>query len=93
MSLTPPIIFNVDVIADKDKVLEAKIVSVKDSATPPVTKSDATGLSQAFAQVVELLPKSKGGSSSQSSRGGKSRKGKKSKGGKSRKSRKSLRKK
>jgi hypothetical protein len=62
-------------------------------ATDGTTNYDATKLTDAYTAVSNMPAKSAGGSSSQSSRGGRSRKGKKSKGGKSRKARKSLRRK
>ena len=92
MPLTPPFTFNVDVKAESGKPFVATIVGVTDSAPGATMSLNPGDLSEAFNEVAKFPPPSAGGSS-QSSRGGKSRKGKKSKGGKSRKARKSLRRK
>ena len=95
MSLLPPFTFNVNVIAEKDKDLVAKIVGFTDSTPGAVMKTDPNELSGAYTEVAKMKQAHPvvGGSSSQSSRGGKSKKNRKSKGGKSRKARKSLRRK
>jgi hypothetical protein len=96
MSLLQPFTFNVDVIAASGKDLEAKIVGFTDSTSGATMKTDPTELSAAYTEVAKFStakPPSAGGSSSQSSKGGKSKKNRKSKGGKSRKSKKSLRRK
>ena len=97
MSLLPPFTFNVEVKAESGKPFEANIIGVTDSASGATMKNDPAELSAAYAEVAKFttakpMP-SVGGSSSQSSRGGKSKKNRKSKGGKSRKARKYLRRK
>ena len=97
MSLTPPFIFNVEVKAESGKQFEANIIGVTDSASGATMKNGPADLSAAYDEVAKFTTANPvrvvGGSSSQSSRGGRSRKGKRSKGGKSRKGRKSLRRK
>ena len=72
--------------------LTATIESASIAGTPAANLTDAyTAVSNMDAKPTK--PMSAGGSSSQSSKGGKSKKNRKSKGGKSRKARKSLRRK
>ena len=79
MPLIPPFTFNVDVKAESGKPFEATIVGVTDGTSGATMTGVPAALSEAYAEVAKLsAPKIPGGSSSQSSRGGKSRKGRKS---------------
>jgi hypothetical protein len=82
------------VIVEKDTTSGKLSATILDEKVSDIATNIGTYNKDAILKsMADAPPITTGGSSSQSSRGGKSRKGKKSKGGKSRKGRKSLRRK